>query len=557
MKTFNSRYLSYQEIAQEFVLTKNFQELTKSCHSILLGTRGCGKTTMLKMLHPSAVKEYRKLYTEFDLDFYGVYIPADRQWSIILEQLNKETQNVSFYDKVSRALVNVNILLAFIDTLKALFEDEQFETSAKIAYLSSLIYAWKLGKNTPPIIDIIRISLKSMIIDVKNAINDSIYTYEFPFVCKSNFEDTISLAIEIFSSKFEFAKKKWALCFDEMEIAPNWLQDKIVNTCLRSMDQSILFKITATPDWREQKQKSKAPTAGNDFEIIKCWNYNYTSIQEWKVFCDSVIESQVLSKYDISQGDFLKLISDPQKQDLNFFFQRLPKVDKGFFSVFSRENYDETDGIIKIKNWIQRKQKYKYQVLYCRYSWFTKDNQTSTPYENVYLGDWLLYRMADGNPRIFCNILDDIVLSLLSEKRRKLVQKLPAIRDIIASYSLHFYDSSFFIQEDYQTEYGKYSFEDIITGIGKYFQKELLSTDYNPFPVTYFTISKKSYLQPFLKNALERGLVVKVDEEIAGVSGDDDGIYRLSYMLYPYFHIVQSKSKDIISLDKILKSLDK
>ena len=137
MKTFNSRYLSYQEIAQEFVLTKNFQELTKSCHSVLLGTRGCGKTTMLKMLHPLSVREYQKIYTEFKLDFYGVYIPADRQWSIILEQLNKETQNVAFYEKVSKALVNVNILLAFIDTLKTV---ERVEI---LPYHTLGVFKWK------------------------------------------------------------------------------------------------------------------------------------------------------------------------------------------------------------------------------------------------------------------------------------------------------------------------------------------------------------------------------------------------------------------------------
>lgn len=551
MKTFNSRYLSYQEIAQEFVLTKNFQELTKSCHSVLLGTRGCGKTTMLKMLHPLSVREYQKIYTEFKLDFYGVYIPADRQWSIILEQLNKETQNVAFYEKVSKALVNVNILLAFIDTLKAVFEDEAFENSSKIEYLSSLVFAWKLNENTPPIIDLIRIALKSIIIDVKNAINDSNYGYEFPYACKSNFEDIISLAIEIFSSKFAFAKKKWALCFDEMEIAPSWLQDKIVNTCLRSMDQTILFKITATPDWRVQNQVSKSPSEGNDFELIKCWNCNYSSIQDWKVFCDSVIESQVLSKYNISQADFLKLISNSQKQDLNFFFQQLPKVDKGFYSVFHKENYDVDKGVIKVKNWIQRKNKYKYQVLHCRYSWFTKDVQAGIPYENVYLGDWLLYRMADGNPRIFCNILDDIVMSLLSQKG-KLMQRMPAIRDIIMSYSHHFYDSSFFIQSVYDTEYGNFTFEEIIEKIGKYFQQSLLSDDYNPYPVTCFTISKKSSLQDFLKNALEQGVVIKLDDELIGAFDDGNAVYRLSYMLYPYFHIIQTTSKDVISLDEIL-----
>lgn len=53
---------------------------------------------------------------------------------------------------------------------------------------------------------------------------------------------------------------------------------------------------------------------------------------------------------------------------------------------------------------------------FCRYSWFTQKRQFGIPFENVYLGDWLLYKMADGNPRVFCNILGDIVLCLLSSK---------------------------------------------------------------------------------------------------------------------------------------------
>ena len=498
MKTFNSRYLTYSEIAQEFVLTKNFKELLKPCHSILLGTRGCGKTTMLKMLHPSAVREYQKIHSEFSLDFYGVYIPADRQWSLILEQLDKETEHINFYEKVSHSLVNVNILLAFMDTLKTLFDDGSFDATVKMQYLSSLVTLWKLGKNIPPIIDIIRLNLKGMIIDIKNAISDSDFSFVFPYVCKSNFEDTISLAVELFNSLFEDPCKKWALCFDEMEIAPEWLQRKIVNGCLRSIDQSLLFKITATPDWKVCNNNHKSPTQGNDFEFIKCWNYDYSSTMEWRIFCDSIIESQVLSKYGITQNEFMSLLSDPKKHELNFFFHELPKVDNGFYEVFQKENYDEKNGVIEIKNWIQRKKKYRYPVLFCRYSWFMQKRQFGIPFENVYLGDWLLYKMADGNPRVFCNILGDIVLCLLSSKG-KLMPKLPALRDIVTDYSKHYYEGASFLLEEYKTEFGIFSFEELVNQIGRFFQNELLSNNYNPSPITMFTLSKSSSLQSFIK----------------------------------------------------------
>lgn len=551
MKTFNSRYLTYSEIAQEFVLTKNFQELLKPCHSILLGTRGCGKTTMLKMLHPAAVREYQKVHSEFHLEFYGVYIPADRQWSLILEQLDKETEHIEFYEKVSKSLVNVNILLAFIDTLKVLFDDESFGAEKKTKYLSLLVNYWKLGKNIPPIIDIIRLNLKGMIIDMKNAISESDFSFVFPYVCKSNFEDTIALAVELFNSLFEDSCKKWALCFDEMEIAPEWLQRKIVNGCLRSIDQTLLFKITATPDWKVCNNNHKSPTQGNDFEFIKCWNYDYSSTMEWRIFCDSIIESQVLSKYGVTQDEFISLLSDPKKHELNFFFHELPKVDKGFSEVFQKENYDENNGVIQIKNWIQRKKKYKYPVLLCRYSWFTQDRQYGIPFENVYLGDWLLYKMSDGNPRIFCNILGDIVLSLRSTKGN-LMPKLPALRDIVTDYSKHFYEGSSFLLDEYKTEYGDFTFEELINIIGWYFNHELLSDRYNPSPITMFTLGKSSSLQSFVKKALQQGVVVKVEDQQVETSGSSDGIYRLSYMLYPYFHIIQSFAKNIISLEEIL-----
>lgn len=551
MKTFNSRYLTYSEIAQEFVLTKNFQELLKPCHSILLGTRGCGKTTMLKMLHPAAVREYQKVHSEFHLEFYGVYIPADRQWSLILEQLDKETEHIEFYEKVSKSLVNVNILLAFIDTLKVLFDDESFGAEKKTEYLSLLVNYWKLGKNIPPIIDLIRLNLKGMIIDIKNAINDSDFNYDFSYVCKSNFEDTMSLAVEIFNTLFDKSCKKWALCFDEMEIAPEWLQHKIINGCLRSIEQTLLFKITATPDWKVYGNDHKSPTQGNDFEIIKCWNYDYSSTMEWRIFCDSIIDSQVLSEYNITQTDFLSLLSDPKKHEQNFFFHELPKVDKGFSEVFQKENYDEKNGVIQIKNWIQRKKKYKYPILLCRYSWFTQNRQYGIPFENVYLGDWLLYKMSDGNPRIFCNILGDIVLSLRSTKGN-LMPKLPALRDIVTDYSKHFYEGFSFLLDEYKTEYGDFTFEELINIIGWYFNHELLSDRYNPSPITMFTLGKSSCLQSFVKKALQQGVIVKVEDQQVETAGSSNGIYRLSYMLYPYFHIIQSFAKNIISLEEIL-----
>ena len=80
MVTFNSRYLTYKQVSEQFIPTQNFYDLAKACHTVLLGARGSGKTTMLKMLQPEAIIEFQKVDNSFDVPFYGVYIPSDRQW---------------------------------------------------------------------------------------------------------------------------------------------------------------------------------------------------------------------------------------------------------------------------------------------------------------------------------------------------------------------------------------------------------------------------------------------------------------------------------------------
>jgi predicted AAA+ superfamily ATPase len=56
--TYNARMLSPEEIARTFVINDAYRKLLRVEHSILRGPRGTGKTTLLKMLTPRALKEW-------------------------------------------------------------------------------------------------------------------------------------------------------------------------------------------------------------------------------------------------------------------------------------------------------------------------------------------------------------------------------------------------------------------------------------------------------------------------------------------------------------------
>ena len=97
---FNARWLEPEDVARSFVPTIPFKSLVRLQNSLLMGPRGCGKTTLLKMLTRRAQRvwqverasrepqwaDYRRP------DFEAIYIPSDVRWSVrILNRLqNRE-----------------------------------------------------------------------------------------------------------------------------------------------------------------------------------------------------------------------------------------------------------------------------------------------------------------------------------------------------------------------------------------------------------------------------------------------------------------------------------
>src|SRR5439155_18979670 len=86
---FNARWLTPEDIARAFVPTTPFKALVKVQHSLLMGPRGCGKTTLLKMLtRPAQTIWWRERVPLFPAlaeyptpDFEAIYIPSDIRWS--------------------------------------------------------------------------------------------------------------------------------------------------------------------------------------------------------------------------------------------------------------------------------------------------------------------------------------------------------------------------------------------------------------------------------------------------------------------------------------------
>src|SRR5687768_8479766 len=86
----NARPLEYREVGKKFVVHPEFHKLISTNNSLVVGPRGSGKTTMLKVLTPEAQKSWipktlEEKAIKDSITFFGLYVPLSRIFQDDLE----------------------------------------------------------------------------------------------------------------------------------------------------------------------------------------------------------------------------------------------------------------------------------------------------------------------------------------------------------------------------------------------------------------------------------------------------------------------------------------
>jgi energy-coupling factor transporter ATP-binding protein EcfA2 len=256
---FNARWLSPEQVARSFVPTPDLIKLSKLQNSLLMGPRGCGKTTLLKMLTRRAIKVWKdeRVIKEPELKDYlsptfeAIYVPSDIRWAYELSALDLEIQNDPVLaERVQRCAVAVSSLAAAITTFEDLLSGDSASQERVVRSLIKLLHL----NNVIPSFSEVRLMLLDLNNELRNAIvsrNDSLIASvvnNAPKVFTGHAFDILDTACTVFDESAPILKKpdKWGFCFDELEIAPGWLQRELLTT-LRSINQRFLLKLTWSP----------------------------------------------------------------------------------------------------------------------------------------------------------------------------------------------------------------------------------------------------------------------------------------------------------------------
>ena len=563
-ESFNARYLSFKEVADSFVRTKNFERLLSPCHTLLMGPRGCGKTTMLKMLHPQALSVIEDMA---NAPFWGVYVPSDRQWAMQLNSLDSIISDGGASQRLSKAVVNLNFLYSLCDTFSTLLQQANIsEGEETFSFYQQLIEVWNIDKPIVPTMGAIKIKLKKYVAEISALFNNVSNNNELPFVGEAGLIELLTLGIEVFENAFDSnsllgSRKRWAICIDELEITPDWFRDYIM-TCMRSVDQRLFFKVTSIPVPSEQGDLTLKSSSSNDYEVIRTWIYNDASRDEWRNFCYNYLQAYLLEKEGLSYEDFMNSLipadfdyNYQSKQELlNKSLHELVKVDDGFYHFLLRNDADPSaDDILQS---CKKTLRFTYGVIYSRLkSMQNVSNHHATSRYYPYINDWLLYEYSDGSPRVFINIVKGLRQLIVNSHNAGLKKiRLNDLSHLIVELSDNTLYNKFAYFPSLPIIYKEHfiTYKEILDYIGNYLSERLNGPEYILLPETLFTYESKE-LSEFVKLALTSGAIIMIEDTTLYKGVRRGGkVFRLNYGLYPYYHYVKTTSRDVLLIEDII-----
>ncbi|MEH6457189.1 MAG: hypothetical protein V7749_12740, partial [Cocleimonas sp.] len=301
---FNAKHLKSEEIVNNFVSSKLFLETAMNTHTILVGPRGSGKTTFLRMLSNSTLpkwKGYQDLRASGDINYEGIYIPGDIVWGEMMKSLSEAGLEKSFTEAFAYSAFFTHVLLNTIEGIEIYLKKlppEEIQNKESELY-EAFISICGILKLKPEKFSLSRIrhelfmklntlgeySRYLSITGVEN-FNIDVFEEKVPYAY-SELKSVLDSVLETIDFALERPEQRWAFLLDEFEIAPSYLLNKVISN-MRSGAKKIIFKVALVPCGFHQEIKRETSDI-NDYTVVELW---YVKKGESNDFCKNIITSR-------------------------------------------------------------------------------------------------------------------------------------------------------------------------------------------------------------------------------------------------------------------------
>jgi len=528
------------------------------------------------MLQPTALEAWRHIEAEKirnAIDFTGVFIATDISWGQQIQTLGQSLLDVdthkifsvsAFTTHVFRALINAFISRKITSHESGIrYRKLEFTVDQEKEIATGLCSTWKLKGIVPSFLSI-RHELSSRLMLIKELANREALLgktdresriLNAPFLLL-DFIQGCTNAIELFDDILKQNENKWALMFDELELAPEWITETLVK-CMRSTDQRLLFKLALNPyrGTAAQLDSPLSPAPGQDFDQIALW---YAGKRDSFDFCTQLF-GHLLEDREIPLKEPRKLLgnsyfetSEEEWRDFGTAyapgsriatrFKKLYETDRSFKEYLDERGFNP-ERLHQLAGNQRRSDVRKIApVVTVREYYRSADRneeggqgRRSRKRALLYSGADSIFAVSEGNPRWFIAMIGGL-LDLWDRKEDKIPDFLQA--DQMQKAAERFNAMLKTIPtESASTE----SVFGIVKTVARFFNRQVVKDDFRPEPAGTFKVDERcsDEVLTILGQALNAGAIVYVP--------DDNGQlilqslrhkrFRVSYLLAPIYAI--------------------
>lgn len=581
---YNAKNLSSKQLIETFVPTQTFWRMLSSQNQVIYGSRGSGKTAMIRMLAHQHLAKWRKHYEATAAPtprFIGTVISTGLEWTGGLK--HKQWQTDEEKELAFRWRLNVASIFSFLEVIASCFEtylDDPADRAEKLAaYIEEVAADWRIGTKI------------SSIEGLRRALRRTEYAGLVSINrlrCVSSTERKAwfggqALAIDLFaplkhgysllSEALELdSNVTWVICIDEAEFLEPF-HHRILNSHLRAAEGNVFFKI-ATQPYRHYTLATNIGASldvGHDFEYVnldadeslreKATNEIETLGTKFarKIFERRALASGLIVSSDRPGGS--KIQGPPAIEDLLGFSpvfdvqdddwsknSRNLKLLQRFASPVTISRAEHLKGRKNFNAQIARKLRVALNLRASLYQ--LKGHKKS----EIYCGARITMRCSDGNPRRMIRIFNEMIQVNLNRFDDEITAASLAVPRATQDEILRKFAVSSLERVRGEGEMGPEVYE-MLSIIGSFFKSrflEPLATDQIGSVRVDPAVTETEW--ETVKRAVGLGLLYP---NINPLHPDDlptrEGIFRLAYVLAPRFEILPRKGK-ARALSRILRS---
>lgn len=595
----NARYLNKKELVQTFIPTEAFNRILAPKNQIIIGSRGSGKTALLKMIshdhlalfdNPKA-QEIIKAKT-----YVGIHISTKTKFIGGLK--NKDWKDEASKEKHFRWLMNIASCIALLETLKSClttyYPDTDERRKKELEVISKINTYWftkddnlhTIADVAEKLEDIVAMKSKNMLIE--KIYESSAQTDPVGLTFDLELFEPLLAAIQAVNRKLEFPEEtSWFICVDEIEILEEF-HHKILNSYMRANMGNIFFKFTTLPycHYTLETNTNVPLDIRHDVHYVyidqdPAFNYRATTADQsaqqlfisrakiskpqfaeftlQQLFGASVLLDSRIINYDRINEFKNPVLTDEQLQSLINSDPILVLFDK-YSNPKTREKGRELLKHKKIQrfgNEIGRKM---------RGLLILKDHEKSIKGNQrveIYCGAKTVINLGDANPRKLLGIYNEMITRLENSFDFKYNQK-KLLKGIETNPLISPVDQNFVLASIAERELNRYRIEknfggslyDFIIAIGEYMQDQIHKIPINTEQVSsieYTPVADENVWR-IIERAVQKGLIYpNINIHNPDEMPYREGIFHLAFIFAPKFKLLPRKG-DAKNISSIINS---